>query len=57
MQIITNIVDFGMNIQAAGDVLAGGTGSTEPTASNGSSLTDGGYITFESEVPCKSNGT
>ena len=51
VQIITNIIDFGMNIQAAGDAPRWQHfGSTEPTAPVSQSLKDGGYVTFESEL-------
>ncbi|GAA0853753.1 gamma-glutamyltransferase [Aliiglaciecola litoralis] len=45
-QIIVNLIDFGMNLQEAGDaprILH--TGSSEPT---GEKMTDGGYISLES---------
>ena len=46
VQIICNIIDFGMNLQEAGDApRIQHTGSSEPT---GSKMTDGGKVTLES---------
>lgn len=46
VQIICNIIDFGMNLQEAGDApRIQHTGSSEPT---GSKMTDGGNVTLES---------
>jgi gamma-glutamyltranspeptidase / glutathione hydrolase len=46
VQIICNIIDFGMNLQEAGDApRIQHTGSSEPT---GEMMTDGGQITLES---------
>jgi gamma-glutamyltranspeptidase/glutathione hydrolase len=46
VQIVTNIIDFGMNIQEAGDApRIDHTGSSQPT---GSKATDGGQILLES---------
>lgn len=45
-QIIVNMVDFGMNLQAAGDAARiNHTGSSEPT---GTTMTDGGVVHLES---------
>jgi len=45
-QIVMNLIDFGMNLQAAGDApRMQHTGSTEPT---GGKMTDGGQILLES---------
>ncbi len=45
-QIVINLIDFGMNLQAAGDApRMQHTGSTEPT---GGKMTDGGQILLES---------
>jgi len=45
-QIIVNIVDFGMNLQEAGDAARiNHTGSSQPT---GSTMTDGGVLHLES---------
>jgi gamma-glutamyltranspeptidase/glutathione hydrolase len=49
VQIVMNIVDFGMNIQEAGDApRIAHTGSSEPT---GERMTDGGLVTLESGYP------
>lgn len=50
-QIIINLIDFGMNLQEAGDaprILH--TGSSEPT---GEIMTDGGYVSLESGYTAK----
>ena len=48
-QIIVNLVDFGMNLQEAGDALRyHHTGSTEPT---GTVMTDGGVLHLEDGLP------
>ena len=47
-QIITNIIDFGMNVQEAGDAARyQHVGSSQPT---GSTMTDGGILTVESGI-------
>ncbi|MFT7381022.1 MAG: gamma-glutamyltranspeptidase/glutathione hydrolase [Roseivirga sp.] len=49
VQIIVNMIDFGMNLQEAGDaprILH--SGSSEPT---GEQMTDGGVLTLESGIP------
>ncbi|MCP3673572.1 MAG: gamma-glutamyltransferase [Gammaproteobacteria bacterium] len=52
VQIVTNMIDFGMNVQEAGDVARWQHGgSTEPTDSASTSLADGGYLQVESTVP------
>lgn len=52
VQILVNIVDFGMNLQEAGDAPRWQhLGSTEPTASNDAYLTNGGYTELESGIP------
>jgi len=52
VQIVTNIIDFGMNLQEAGDAARWQHGgSTEPTDAANASLTDGGYLQLESTVP------
>lgn len=49
VQIVVNIVDFGMNLQEAGDAPRfHHTGSSEPT---GTLMTDGGVVHLESGVP------
>ena len=49
VQIVMNIVDFGMNLQEAGDApRIGHSGSSEPT---GGRMTDGGTILMESGFP------
>lgn len=49
VQIVMNTVDFGMNLQEAGDApRLNHEGSSEPT---GEKMTDGGMITMESGIP------
>lgn len=51
VQILTNIIDFGMNIQEAGDAIRWlHTNSTEPTDAYGDYLTDGGRVQFEYHI-------
>ncbi len=51
VQILVNIVDFGMNIQEAGDANRWQHyGSTEPMDSTGKYLETGGYVEFETGV-------
>jgi gamma-glutamyltranspeptidase/glutathione hydrolase len=51
VSILTNIIDFGMNIQEAGDALRWDhAGSTEPTDGATDSLTDGGQVSIESSI-------
>ncbi|MFN8588828.1 MAG: gamma-glutamyltransferase [Candidatus Eisenbacteria bacterium] len=48
-QVIVNLVDFGMNLQEAGDAIRfHHTGSTEPT---GTVMTDGGVLHIEDGLP------
>lgn len=52
VQIITNIIDFGMNVQEAGDAARWRhTGSSQPTDSAGDYLKNGGTLNVESGVP------
>jgi gamma-glutamyltranspeptidase/glutathione hydrolase len=52
VQIVTNIVDFGMNLQEAGDATRWQHfGSTEPTEAQGNTLVDGGQLVIESDIP------
>ncbi len=52
VQILVNMLDYGMGIQEAGDVARWQhLGSTEPTESQAQYLTDGGYVELESTVP------
>jgi len=52
VQIITNIIDFGMNLQEAGDATRWQHfGSTEPTEAQGKTLTSGGQLVLESDIP------
>ena len=52
VQIITNIIDFGMNLQEAGDATRWQHfGSTEPTDEHSKYITDGGVIALESDIP------
>src|SRR6185369_808237 len=49
VQIVMNIIDFGMNIQEAGDApRISHTGSSEPTVER---MTDGGTVQLESGFP------
>ena len=51
VQILTNIIDFGMNVQEAGDAIRWlHTNSTEPTDSFQQYLTDGGLVQFETGI-------
>ncbi|WP_223669061.1 gamma-glutamyltransferase [Kangiella shandongensis] len=51
VQILVNMIDYGMNLQEAGDATRWQhMGSTEPTESQQAYLTDGGYIEVESGV-------
>ncbi len=52
VQIVTNLIDFGMNLQEAGDATRWQHfGSTEPTASSGSQLENSGVLVIESDIP------
>ena len=52
VQIVTNLIDFGMNLQEAGDApRIYHTGSSEPT---GEVMTDGGEVSLESGFPYES---
>lgn len=52
VQIVTNIVDFGMNLQEAGDAARWRhSGSTQPTDSAEDYLEDGGTLNLESGIP------
>ena len=49
LQILCNIIDFGMNVQEAGDVARfSHSGSSEPT---GTLMLDGGHLALESGIP------
>lgn len=51
-QIVANLIDFGMNLQEAGDApRIRHTGSSQPT---GSKMTDGGWTSIESGIPYQS---
>ena len=51
VSVLTNVIDFGMNIQEAGDALRWlHTGSTEPTDSADDMLMDGGRVQIESNI-------
>jgi len=52
VQIIVNMLDYGMNLQEAGDAARWQHfGSSEPTDSNAKYLSDGGYVELESAIP------
>ena len=52
VQIITNIIDFGMNLQEAGDATRWQHfGSTEPTEAQGKTLRGAGVLAIESDIP------
>jgi gamma-glutamyltranspeptidase/glutathione hydrolase len=51
VSILTNIIDFGMNLQQAGDAFRWEhSGSTQPTDDLSENLTDGGQVAIESSV-------
>jgi gamma-glutamyltranspeptidase / glutathione hydrolase len=51
VQILCNIIDFGMNVQEAGDAARfSHSGSSEPT---GTHMTDGGHVALESGIPAE----
>ncbi|MCW8831749.1 MAG: gamma-glutamyltransferase [Colwellia sp.] len=51
VQIITNIIDFGMNLQEAGDATRWQHyGSTEPTQASGKTLYSSGVLAIESDI-------
>lgn len=51
VSVLTNVIDFGMNIQEAGDAMRWlHTGSTEPTDASTDFLTDGGRVQLESNI-------
>ncbi|MDM3871969.1 gamma-glutamyltransferase [Porticoccus sp. W117] len=52
VQVLVNMIDFGMNLQEAGDAARWQHfGSTEPTDSSEAYLVDGGQLAVESGVP------
>lgn len=52
VQIVTNLIDFGMNLQEAGDATRWQHfGSSEPTESNNASLSGVGMLMIESDIP------
>ncbi|MFC4653427.1 gamma-glutamyltransferase [Rheinheimera marina] len=52
VQIVVNMIDYGMNIQEAGDAARWQhLGSTEPTDAANAYLTNGGYVQLEKGVP------
>ena len=52
VQVLANIIDFGMNVQLAGDAPRWRhDGSTEPTADMDEYLTDGGVVLLERGFP------
>ena len=52
VQVLTNIIDFGMDVQQAGDAPRWRhDGSTEPTADVNEHLTDGGVVLVEAGFP------
>jgi len=54
VQVLTNIIDFGMNLQEAGDATRWQHfGSTEPTQTQAKTLTSGGELAIESDIPYK----
>ena len=51
VQVLTNLIDFGMNVQEAGDAARWQhEGDSEPT---GEKMTNGGYVKLESGIPCE----
>lgn len=54
VQILVNMIDFGMNVQEASDAIRWlHTNSTEPTDAFGDYLKDGGLVRFESDIDPK----
>lgn len=52
VQIVTNLVDFGMNLQEAGDATRWQHfGSSEPTESSDSQMENSGVLVIESDIP------
>ncbi len=52
VQVLVNMLDYGMGLQEAGDVARWQhLGSTEPTESQAKYLVDGGHVELESTVP------
>ena len=52
VQIVTNLIDFGMNLQEAGDATRWQHyGSTEPTELQGTQLNSRGELVIESDIP------
>jgi gamma-glutamyltranspeptidase/glutathione hydrolase len=52
VQVLINLIDFGMNVQEAGDAARWQhLGSTEPTQSADTELRDGGWVELESGIP------
>ncbi|MEE4245144.1 MAG: gamma-glutamyltransferase [Kangiellaceae bacterium] len=52
VQIVTNLIDFGMSLQQAGDANRWQHfGSTEPTEENSKYITNGGEVAIESNIP------
>ncbi len=52
VSLITNVIDFGMNMQQAGDALRWAhSGSTSPTDGLADQLTDVGQVSIESSIP------
>ena len=52
VQIVTNLIDFGMNLQEAGDATRWQHfGSTEPTQSNQLTASHVGQLAIESDIP------
>lgn len=52
VQIITNLIDFGMNLQEAGDATRWQHyGSTEPMDAQSKYITNGGEVAIESDIP------
>jgi len=49
VQVLINVIDFGMNLQEAGDApRIRHTGSSQPT---GEKMSDGGWVNAESGIP------
>jgi len=52
VQILTNLIDFDMSLQQAGDATRWQHfGSTEPTEASGKYIKDGGWVALESDAP------
>jgi gamma-glutamyltranspeptidase/glutathione hydrolase len=55
VQVVTNLIDFSMNLQEAGDATRWQHfGSSEPTDSTGKTMQNSGVLAIESDIPYQS---